>query len=361
MAKARIILAMTALRTTVLMKTDIAGSTPRFRRLLTADLQALLIEHRNIVARHAADHGGQIVKLAGDGYWLEFPSVTGAAKAAIDMQNALRAAQVNKGDNRIAMRNVIALGDVAFHEGDLIGDTLALMMRLEDITPPDEIYLTVAARTALVSAEVRTGLVDSFTLQGFSEPIPVYRIVQRHRTNIVTGAYILVSDVRGFTRFSESMPTPEVERLLDALDRIIHETARDFGGTIHLGFGDSYCLTFPDAATLIAAADQVAQEWEMITRDEWTDHAVTISLHRGEIHMFRSFVYGEGFRVAARLPRALAEALQYNEGGVFVTDRLRDDLHGSPWHNRLQRFILSKSNADQGGLGIYRLMYTKEE
>jgi class 3 adenylate cyclase len=189
------------------MKTDIAGSTPRFRRLLTADLQTLLIEHRNIVGRHAADHGGEIIKLAGYGYWLELPSVTGAAKAAIAMQNALRAAQVNKGDNRIAMRNVIALGDVTINQEDLIGDTLALMVRLEDIIPPDEIYLTVAARTALVSAEIQTGLVDSFTLQGFPEPIPVYRIMQRHRTNIVTSAYILVSDVRGFTRFSESMTT----------------------------------------------------------------------------------------------------------------------------------------------------------
>jgi class 3 adenylate cyclase len=343
------------------MKTDIAGSTPRFRRLLTADLQTLLIEHRNIIARHAADHGGEIVKLAGDGYWLEFPSVTGAAKAAIGMQDALRAAQVNKGDNRIAMRNVIALGDVAFHEGDLIGDTLALMVRLEDITPPDEIYLTVAARAALASAEIQTGLVDSFTLQGFPEPVPVYRIVQRHRTKIVAGAYILVSDVRGFTRFSESMASQEVERLLDALDGIIHKAARELRGTIHLGFGDSYGLTFPDAATLVAAGEQLAHEWETITRDEWVDHAITISLHRGEIHMFRSFVYGEGFRVAARLPRALAETLRYNEGGVFVTDRLRDDLHGSPWHNRLQRFILNKSNADQSGLGIYRLMRTEEE
>jgi class 3 adenylate cyclase len=352
---------MTALRTTVLMKTDIAGSTPRFRRLLTADLQALLVEHRNIVECHAADHGGEIVKLAGDGYWLEFPSVTGAAKSAIDMQDALRAAQVNKGDNRIAMRNVIALGDVAFHQGDLIGDTLALMVRLEEITPPDEIYLTVAARLALASAEIQTGPVDSFTLQGFAEPIPVYRIVQRHRTNIVASAYILVSDIRGFVDFTESMATTTVERLLNALDGIIHKTARDLGGTIQLGFGDSYCLTFPDAATLIAAAEQLTYEWEMKSRDEWADHAMTASLHRGKINMFRSFVYGEGFRTASRMPHAVANVLKYNEGGVFVTDRLRDDLYGSPWHNRLQPIVLNARTAQPDGLNIYRLVGSKKE
>ena len=84
---------MNPLRTTVVMKTDISGSTSRFRELLTADLQALLGEHRTFLARHAAEHGGRIVKPAGDGYWLEFLSVTGAAKAAIAVQEELRLAQ----------------------------------------------------------------------------------------------------------------------------------------------------------------------------------------------------------------------------------------------------------------------------
>jgi class 3 adenylate cyclase len=70
---------MNPLRTAVIMKTDISGSTSRFRELLAADLQALLSEHRDFLARHAEEHGGRIIKAAGDGYWLEFPSVTGAA------------------------------------------------------------------------------------------------------------------------------------------------------------------------------------------------------------------------------------------------------------------------------------------
>ena len=92
---------MTPLQTTVLMKTDIAGSTPRFRALLAADLQALVLEHREFIAQHAAVEGGEIVRLEGDGYWLKFPSVTGAAKSAIAMQEALRLTQTNKGDDRL--------------------------------------------------------------------------------------------------------------------------------------------------------------------------------------------------------------------------------------------------------------------
>src|SRR6516225_2823511 len=122
---------MNPLRTTVIFKTDISGSTSRFRELLAADLQALLGEHREFLAHRAAKHDGRIIKSAGDGHWLEFPSVTGAAKAAIEMQEGLRLAQPNRGDNRIAIRIVIALGDIAVQDDD----AFALATCVEAVTP----------------------------------------------------------------------------------------------------------------------------------------------------------------------------------------------------------------------------------
>ena len=53
---------MTALRATAIMKSDISGSTARFRTLLEADLHALLAEHRELLTSHAAAHDGRIVK-----------------------------------------------------------------------------------------------------------------------------------------------------------------------------------------------------------------------------------------------------------------------------------------------------------
>src|SRR5258708_19856199 len=139
---------MIPLRTTVVMKTDISGSTSRFRELLAADLQALLSEHRDFLARHAAGYDGRIIKAAGDGYWLEFPGVTGAAKAAIEMQEALRLTQLNRGDDRIAIRIVIALGDIAVQDGDFIGDPFSLATPVEPVPPPSNIYPPTAPRPA---------------------------------------------------------------------------------------------------------------------------------------------------------------------------------------------------------------------
>src|SRR5262245_11740469 len=116
---------MKPLRTAVVMKTDIGGSTSRFRELFAVDLQTLLSNHLNFIAHHSAEHGGRIIKSAGDGYWLEFSSATGAARAAVEMQEALRLAEPSRVDDRLAIRIVIALGDVVRQDGDCLGNDTA--------------------------------------------------------------------------------------------------------------------------------------------------------------------------------------------------------------------------------------------
>jgi class 3 adenylate cyclase len=347
---------MTPLRTIVLMKTDIAGSTPRFRALLAADQQAVLHDHQAFVANHAAGQGGKIFKPTGDGFWLEFASVTAAARSAIAMQEALRLAQPNKGDERLSMRAVIGLGDVAVLDDDLIGELLALIARIEAITPADEIYLTCAARLALISAEVQTTLVDNFMLKGFTDPIAVYRVQQWHRTHVLTGTYILSSDLRGFTALTERESVATVERILDTLDALSHAVATEFSGTVRYSIGDSYCLTFPEASGAIAAAERLSVDWQAANRDGRFGCAINMALHRGKISAFRSFLYGEGMWVAQRVQHDSLNLLGPGEGGVFVTAAVRDELPKSILRSRLQPVALRFRNVNPPGLAVYRLV-----
>jgi len=125
------------------------------------------------------------------------------------------------------MRIVVGLGDIATQDGDFIGEVLALIARIEAITPPNEIYLKTAACLALTQSEIQTAMVDSFSFNGFAEQIPVYRVAQRHRTHVLKDAWILLSDIRGFHQFTEVEPTSRIERVLDTLDLLIGVTTRE--------------------------------------------------------------------------------------------------------------------------------------
>ena len=347
---------MNPLRTTVVMKTDISGSTSRFRELLAADLQVLLADHRDFLARHAAEHDGQIIKAAGDGHWLEFPSVTGAAKAAIEMQEALRLAQLNRVDDRLAIRIVIALGDIAVQDGDFIGDAFALATRVEAVTPPDEIYLTAAARLALTPAEIQTALVENFAFKGFAEPMPVYRIERRDRTRIIADTYILFSDLSGFGRILDAGPaSTTVERILDAFDALTRGNAQELDGTVRFNVGDSYCVTFAEAAQAIAWAERLTRSWEAMRYQEQFGCTISVGLHRGTLYTFRSFLYGRDVWIASQLQSASAKLLRSGENGIFVTGEVRTALFGAPSHNRLQLVNLVPLPQSLAGIEVYRL------
>ena len=272
------------------------------------------------------------------------------------MQEALRLAQLNRGDDRLAIRIVIALGDIAVQDGDFIGDAFALATRVEAVTPPDEIYLTAAARLALTPAEIQTALVENFAFKGFAEPMPVYRIERRDRTRIFADTYILFSDLRGFGRMMDAAPTSAtVERILDALDALTRRSAQELGGTIRFNLGDSYCVTFDEAAQAIAWAERLTRNWDAIRHQEQFGCTISIGLHRGTLYTFRSFLYGRDVWIASQLQTASAKLLESEENGIFVTGAVRSALFGTPSHNRLQPVTLLPLPQPLTGIEVYRL------
>src|SRR5262249_13204036 len=151
------------------------GSTLRFRGLEAADLDRLVSDHRAMVERQAAARDGRILKSDGDGLWLSFPSVTAAALAARAMQEELQLAKWSGADAGVPRHCAITGGGVGHQEPESVGDAGALAARRGGVPPQDEIYLSAGAWHGVNPAEVRTAPVDSFTLKGFDEPVPVYR------------------------------------------------------------------------------------------------------------------------------------------------------------------------------------------
>ena len=110
-----------------------------------------------MIAMRGGSQGGSIFRSQGDG-----------------SSCSSRASLAPPGRARIAIRITTGVGDVAMQDGELVGELLPQITRIEAITPADEIYPTVSARLGSNAADVQTELMFSRARPGLSraEAVP---------------------------------------------------------------------------------------------------------------------------------------------------------------------------------------------
>jgi adenylate cyclase len=156
---------------------DVVG----YSRLAGADEDRTLARLRglrsDLVDPAIAAHHGRIVKRTGDGIIIEFRSVVGAVRCALEMQTGM--VERNAGlppERRIEFRVGIHLGDVVEEaDGDLMGDGVNVAARLEAICEPGGLCVSGAAYE-----QVRDRLKEPFVdlgekpLKNIARPMRVY-------------------------------------------------------------------------------------------------------------------------------------------------------------------------------------------
>lgn len=149
-----------------LMENDEAGTLARLR----------VLRAEQIDPRIAAD-GGRIVKTAGDGVLVEFPSAIDAVRNAISVQEAVRRNGTDEPENQqIRFRIGINVGDVIVDGDDIHGDGVNLAARLEALCDPGEVFVsgTVYDQAAGKLAATFEDL-GVRTVKNIARPVRVYR------------------------------------------------------------------------------------------------------------------------------------------------------------------------------------------
>ena len=333
---------MADLRTTVILKTDIVDSTPRTAGLTQSEMGLQRRQHKQFISEIAIKNSGSIFQEEGDAYWIEFPSVTTAVLAAIEMHQDLRALQAgNVEKQRLAIRAVISVGDLLHQGTDSIGTTMSLTARIEKVTPPDEIYLSHAAWLVLNKAEVQTSFVNEFNFKGFSEPEKVYRVANTYRTRVLTDQYIVYLDIRGWKAYTESKTTRDVEKFLLEYDDLLNEICDRYGGVIRNKFGDEYFLTFTDASMLFSAMERFCISWKRMT--ESYQLGLSVGIHHGKLNMLRSYLYGIDIHTTFYLER-LSNLVGPGRAGfsAVVSRKVKENLQGTEWEQKFRELDRSR-------------------
>jgi adenylate cyclase len=165
-------------RLTAILAADVVG----YSRLMGVDetgtLAALKTLRTDFIDGKISEHQGRIVKLAGDGMLVEFPSVVNAVACATELQNRMR--NRNAGvpqDHRIEFRMGVNVGDVIVEGEDILGDGVNVAARLESIAAPGGIMISGSARDHIGNRlDLAFEDMGEQSLKNIERPIRVYRV-----------------------------------------------------------------------------------------------------------------------------------------------------------------------------------------
>jgi adenylate cyclase len=165
-------------RLAAIFAADVVGYSRLMERDEAGTLVALKSRRKDVLQPLLAKHCGRIVKLMGDGVLVEFASAVNAVQCAVELQNAMAAANDDvPQDSWILLRVGINLGDVMVEGSDLYGEGVNISARLEALADPGSI---VVSRTVFnhVRGKVKVGFDDlgEQQLKNIADPVRIYRL-----------------------------------------------------------------------------------------------------------------------------------------------------------------------------------------
>lgn len=157
--------------------TILASDVVSFSRLLAENEEETLqrlTAYRRACETFVVRHGGRIFNTAGDSIMCEFESPLQAVRAAVDIQEAVRARNLAFPPSRwLQFRIGIASGEVVDRDGDLMGTPVNIAARLENLARPGGVCISDAIHEDVVG-QVSVPFIDLGERAVKNIPFPVH-------------------------------------------------------------------------------------------------------------------------------------------------------------------------------------------
>jgi adenylate cyclase len=165
-------------RLTAIMIADVVGYS-RLMSVAEESTHLRLSDYiKNSIEPKISEHGGRLIRSAGDGLLVEFDSAVEAVYCALEIQHELAARDAGiAADRRLRLRIGINAGDVIADNRDIYGNSVNIAARLEAVAGPGEIYVSRSVRD---QSHGHPDLVfedrGQRKVKSLSQPIRIYRV-----------------------------------------------------------------------------------------------------------------------------------------------------------------------------------------
>jgi TolB-like protein/class 3 adenylate cyclase/Flp pilus assembly protein TadD len=130
-------------RLAAILAADVVGYSKLMGENQIRTLDALRELRKELFEPAVTNHNGSVIKSMGDGWIVEFASVSDAVNCATLVQTELAGHEI------IKLRMGIHTGEVILEDDDLFGDGVNIAARLEALTPPGDILISENALHSL--------------------------------------------------------------------------------------------------------------------------------------------------------------------------------------------------------------------
>jgi TolB-like protein len=171
-------------RLAAILAADVVGYSRLMQQDEAGTLAILKSRRSEILRPGVSNHRGRIVKFMGDGVLVEFASAVDAVECAVQLQEAMQAANADlPEDRRIVLRIGINVGDVIVEGTDIYGDGVNIAARLEGAAEPGGICTSeVVFKHVRGRASVDFEDLGERNLKNIAEPVRVYRVAGSSRS-----------------------------------------------------------------------------------------------------------------------------------------------------------------------------------
>ena len=170
---------MTERRLVAILAADMVG----YSRLIEQDEEGtvarLKSDRSDFIDPTITAHSGHIVRLAGDGALVEFPSVVEATQCAVDIQRGMIERNAARAEHeKIVFRMGVNLGDIIVEDDNLHGEGINIAARLESLAEPGGILLSQEA-ARYVDGKISAGLqfLEERTVKNIERPVRIWRVL----------------------------------------------------------------------------------------------------------------------------------------------------------------------------------------